>query len=42
MEAFLHLRTQYPNKGIEMAHREFLMSFRAGEINIHDDFALAA
>jgi len=42
MEAFLYLRTQYPNKGIEMAHREFLRSFRNGEINIHEDFALAA
>ena len=42
MEVFFYLREKFPNKGIEMAHREFLKLYQAGKINIQDDFALAA
>lgn len=42
MEAFFYLRAKFPDKGIEMAQREFLRLYQLGKINIYDDFGLVA
>lgn len=42
MDAFLYLRDKFPDKGIELAHRQFLQLFRSGKININCELAYAA
>ena len=42
MAAFLYLKHKFPDRGPEMAHREFLQQYRLGKINVHEDFNLAA
>jgi hypothetical protein len=42
MESFLYLKSKFPHKGIEMAHREFLKLYQQGKINIQSDFTLVA
>ena len=42
MEVFFYLRNKFPDKGIEMAHREFLKLYQNGKINPQEDFTLVA